>query len=68
MLIFTNYDDVSPYVNEIVEAGYGFSVLGEPGENENYELEEYMELLADWGWTGDDELKPDWLQAYLDSH
>lgn len=61
MLVFTNYDDVSPYVDELAKYGYGFSVLSEPGEHENYEMEEYMELLAEWGWTGSDELKPDWL-------
>jgi len=61
MLVFTNYDDVSPCVNELAKSGYGFSVLSEPGEYEHYEVEEYMELLAEWGWTGSDELRPDWL-------
>lgn len=61
MLIFTSYDEVSHYVNEIVDAGYGFSVLDEPREHEAYNKEEYIELLADWGWSGDNQLRPDWL-------
>lgn len=61
MLIFTSYEEVSPFVNEIVNAGYGFSILDEPGDNEDYNKEEYMELLADWGWGGDDEGRPIWL-------
>lgn len=61
MLIFGNYDEIFPYVDEIVEAGYGFSILDEPMANENYSKDEYIALLADWGWSGDVELKPEWL-------
>jgi hypothetical protein len=60
MLIFTNYGDVEPYVNEIVDAGYGFSILDEPGEHEEYNKEEYIELLTDWGWCGDNDSWPVW--------
>ena len=61
MLIFGSYDEISPYVDEIVEAGYGFSILDEPTSDESYSKDEYIELLADWGWSGDVELQPEWL-------
>lgn len=61
MLIFESYDEVAPYVNEIVDAGYGFSILDEPGECEEYNKKEYIELLADWGWSGGDDSRPAWL-------
>ncbi len=61
MLIFGQYDEIAPYVDEIVDAGYGFSVLDEPMENEKFNKEEYIELLADWGWYGGVDFQPDWL-------
>ena len=61
MLIFDTYDEIASYRNEIIEAGYGFSVLSEPMVNEKYNKEECIELLADWGWSGDVELQPKWL-------
>ena len=61
MLVFTSYDAVAPYINEIVDAGYGFSVLDDPKEDEDYDKEDFIELLADWGWSGETEAQPDWL-------
>lgn len=61
MLVFASYDGIASHVNEIVDAGYGFSILDEPGEHEEYNREEYIELLSDWGWSGDDESRPTWL-------
>ncbi|EKO16890.1 MULTISPECIES: hypothetical protein [Leptospira] len=61
MLIITNYEDVEPYLEKIYEAGYGFSTLSEPSENEQYSRKDFIELLSDWGWTGDVNLKPEWL-------
>lgn len=61
MLVFGSYDDVAPYRDEIVEAGYGFSILDEPLENEDYKKEDYIELLVDWGWSGDAKSQPSWL-------
>ncbi|EMF92736.1 hypothetical protein [Leptospira santarosai] len=61
MLITTNYEDIEPYIEKIYEAGYGFSTLNEPSENEQYSRKDFIELLSDWGWTGDVNLKPEWL-------
>ncbi|TGK31348.1 hypothetical protein EHQ12_01270 [Leptospira gomenensis] len=61
MLIITNYEDVEQYLEKIYEAGYGFSTLSEPSENEQYSRKDFIELLSDWGWTGDLNLKPKWL-------
>ena len=61
MLVFGDYQEVAPYVDEVVAAGYGFSVLDEPLKNEEYNKEEYVDLLKDWGWSGEKESSPDWL-------
>jgi hypothetical protein len=63
MLIFTDYAIVRPYHNELSSLGYGFSVLDEPrnAANEIYVCEDFIEMLSDWGWSGDKALKPEWI-------
>jgi hypothetical protein len=61
MIVFKKYDQVATCVDEIVNEGYGFSVLDEPGENEQYVRDYFIEILNDWGWSGDKSMKPSWL-------
>ncbi len=61
MLIVGGYDDVECCLDELMIEGYGFSILEEPGNKEQYSRQEYIELLNDWGWSGDEKLKPDWI-------
>ncbi len=62
MLIISKYDQVANHLKELSEKGYGFSVLEEPAENENYERSEYIEMLKDWGWSGSLDIIPEWLK------
>lgn len=59
MLVFTNFSSVAPYVQQIIDMGYGFSVLSESND-ENINIEEYVEVLNDWGWSGAESEAPDW--------
>ena len=61
MLIFGNFAEIKRYIDEVRDAGYGFSVLGEPPEKEKYNRDDYLEVLRDWGWSGEARLKPNWL-------
>ena len=61
MLILEEFDDIAPHMDEIENAGYGFSILEEPFDNEEYDKVGYVELLEDWGWSGDMKDKPNWL-------
>ncbi|MEH6548231.1 MAG: hypothetical protein V7701_17480, partial [Sneathiella sp.] len=61
MLIFGSYDEVAPYIKEIVDAGYGFSILDEPMESEQYNKEDYVDMLVEWGWSGANKTRPSWL-------
>lgn len=55
MLIFRHYDKVRAYVDEVKRAGYGFSVLDEPGDEESFDLQSFQEMFRDWGWSGYDD-------------
>ena len=47
--------------DEIVEAGYGISNLGEPWKKELYDRQTHIEMLSEWGWWGPESSRPEWL-------
>ncbi len=61
MIIIMQYDIVSPFIEEIVSMGYGFSVLDEPSEKEQYLQKDFVEILRDWDWHGEKCNRPTWL-------
>lgn len=61
MLIFNDFGKVKNYINEINRLGYGFSVLEEPNLNESFDLNSFKDMFREWGWTGDESLKPNWM-------
>jgi hypothetical protein len=61
MLIVSNFDEVSQYIDEITQAGYGFSVFEERYADETYVRDEFVEVLRDWGWSAPPDLRPAWL-------
>ena len=63
MLILSDYAPVVGRIDEIVQAGFGCSIMSAPAAAEAYAREEFVELLADWGWTGDESERPDWLDS-----
>jgi hypothetical protein len=62
MLIVSNYDVVRLHLQELEQAGYGFSVLDEPSEGTPLVLQEYVDILSDWGWLGRKTDAPWWLR------
>ncbi|MEI8327126.1 MAG: hypothetical protein WCH44_17545 [Betaproteobacteria bacterium] len=61
-LIFTDYDKVQPFADELLSAGYFFSVVGGSIPNEEFDIENYIDVLSDWGWAGDERDRPNWLR------
>jgi hypothetical protein len=49
MLIFENYADVSPYIDQVLAAGFGFSILSQPNPNEPFDISVYLDMFRDWG-------------------
>lgn len=67
MMILDDYSKVEEIIDEITEMGYGFSVLDEPLEHEGFDIADYKDVLKDWGWSGANESKPEWLKESCDS-
>ena len=61
-LIVAEYSIVKPYLSELSKLRYGFSVLDEPRDLESYSRAEFIELLEDWHWVGDEAKRPPWMQ------
>ena len=61
MLIFTNYEEIRYRTKDILEAGYGYAILAEPATCEVFDLESFVDMFRDWGWSGDIGCKPTWM-------
>jgi hypothetical protein len=62
MLIVRDYEKLEQWIDEISEQGYGFSVLSDSPEDKVYVSSTFIELLKDWGWSGQDGEEPKWLK------
>jgi hypothetical protein len=66
MLIVSDYRIIEPFRNEVIKLGYGFSTLAEPDRDwpfNDEEKEAFIEMLDEWGWTGNSDEEPEWLIA-----
>jgi hypothetical protein len=64
MLLVTDDELVWPHQAAIVDAGYGFSVLSDPGPSADSPppLDDVIDVLRDWGWEGDPADEPAWMR------
>lgn len=61
MLIFLDVDVYWPHRDKLIDTGYGFTSYSEPSENKTYNRENFIEMLSDWGWNGDQKSLPSWV-------
>lgn len=62
MVIVRRYDDVRGRTRDLQAAGYGFSVMSDPRLSEGFDLQSYVDVLRDWGWSGDPARTPVWMK------
>jgi|GEM_PF-3596461 len=65
MLLFENSEMFRGVGNDIYDAGYGLSVLRDPKGFRvmDEDLSVTIEVLEDWGWTGEPANRPEWMGA-----
>lgn len=63
MLIVRRYDEIRLRTSEVLSAGFGFSVMDDPRPTEAFDIETYVEVLRDWGWSGAPGGEPAWLRS-----
>jgi hypothetical protein len=59
MLLVGRYADVAHHASELLEQGFGFSVMDDPLPGHGYDREDMIEVLRDWGWVGVGEEPPE---------
>lgn len=62
MLVVKSFDELKNCSKKLVNAGYGYSVLSEPLQNVEFDLDSFQEMFIDWGWSGDPGCKPQWMK------
>lgn len=58
MIIVREYNKIKNYVDALNQNGWGYSALS---LGNKYDRESFIEMLSDWGWTGPENEKPNWL-------
>ena len=61
MLVMRSYDGLRGRGPELQGAGFGHSVMDDPGPTEVFAVENYIEVLRDWGWSGARDDEPSWM-------
>jgi hypothetical protein len=62
MLIVKSYDEIKTYSQELISAGYGYSVLDDPSPDEAFDSQSFQTMFRDWGWSGELGKRPDWMR------
>jgi hypothetical protein len=65
MLIIEDFELVRDHTDALRRESYGYSTFDE-GQLGNYERRAAIEMLSDWGWSGDPEQAPSWIQVAED--
>ncbi|MBU1359644.1 MAG: hypothetical protein KKC85_22015 [Gammaproteobacteria bacterium] len=65
MLVFRRYADFAPFAEELVSKRYAYSTLDEPLDGETFDPESFVEMFQDWGWSGDEDHRPSWMQKNI---
>jgi hypothetical protein len=62
MIVFSRCDELDGREEELVSMGYGYSVYGGLGPEDEYDVANYREMFVDLGWGAKDERAPDWMR------
>ena len=60
-LVFKDFDEIRMNHPQLVQLGYGWSIL--EAASPNYNREVFIEMLSEWEWTGEEAGKPDWVES-----
>ncbi|MCB2100092.1 MAG: hypothetical protein KDE22_04435 [Rhodobacterales bacterium] len=63
MLVFRRPAGLAGQGEALVQLGYGYSVVDFGG---TYRRDSFINMLSDWGWTGNEAERPDWIVSIVD--
>ena len=51
---------------ELHREGHNTSIFDEPGADEEFDVETYAEMFAEWGWSGPPDDRPAWMDEVIE--
>jgi hypothetical protein len=57
MLVASDYDELKPHIQKIIDSEYGYATNVGRG---HYNRVSMVDVLKDWGWTGPEHQRPSW--------
>lgn len=54
MIVVSDFSQIQGLTETLLSAGFGFSVLDEPMDDENFNLDSFRELFDEWGFLEGD--------------
>lgn len=60
MVVVSDFDTIREVRDSLESIGVGYSVVLQD-ERIDFDINQCVEMLNDWGWFGPDELKPEWV-------
>ena len=63
MLVVREHEAIKHVLEELEKAGFGFSVMEDPADDEPFVVDSYVDVLRDFGWAGREAESPGWLGA-----
>lgn len=61
MLVFGDYGSMRDCFSELRDRGHGFTVMEAHRECYDFDPEEFIDILRDWGWSSSERPQPVWL-------
>jgi hypothetical protein len=61
IVLNSDYEFDAEVRRSLMAQGFSISAFSEPLQNENFDLDSYAEMFTEWGWTGNECLKPEWM-------
>lgn len=62
MLVLNSADKVDAQTRRaLVDQGFSISAFAEPLPSEVFDVNNYAEMFAEWGWSSEDKMKPTWM-------
>jgi hypothetical protein len=46
---------------ELNRSGFGVSEFGGPSKSEMFDIDNYIEMFSEWGWSGEADERPAWM-------
>jgi len=63
-VVVVRHEELRPYRESLLERGYSYSSYGVPDLNRPFDRENTIDMLCEWGWSGEMGKQPGWYYTW----